>query len=98
MPVGKISKSGNSFTGAAEYDLAQGKYRRDNKTKKPEILQTNLIYSNYYKDIGREFRALSISNQKCKKPVLKFSISFDPVEKLTDEQKIELTLNVMREI
>lgn len=98
MPVGNMSPSGTSFSGAAEYDLAQGKYRSENKTKKPEILSQNLISSNYYKDIGRDFRELALVNKKCKKPVFKFSISFDPNENLSDEDKLKFTKLVMIEM
>lgn len=98
MPVGNMSPSGTSFSGAAEYDLAQGKYRRENKSKKPEILSQNLISSNYYKDIGRDFRELALENKKCKKPVFKFSISFDPKENISDEEKLNFTKLVMLEM
>lgn len=98
MPVGKISRSGNSFTGAAEYDLAQGKHRRENKFKKPKIIDSNFIFGDYFKDIGREFRAVAFGNKKCKKPVMKFSISFDPNEEISDENKLEFTHQVMKEM
>lgn len=98
MPIGKISKCGNNFSGAAEYDLAQGKYRTHNRSKKPEVLKKNLIFENHFLDIGKEFKMLAIENKRCKKPVLKFSISFDSEEILTQEQKLELTLSVMKEI
>lgn len=98
MPVGKFSKSGTSFSGAAEYDLAQGKYRKDNKMKKPEILFSNDIYSDFYKEIGREFRHISNSNKNCKKPVMKFSISFDPNENISDELKLKFTKMVLLEM
>lgn len=98
MPVGNMSPSGTSFSGAAEYDLAQGKYRRENKSKKPEILAQNLISSNYYKDIGRDFRELALENKRCTNPVFKFSISFDPKENLSDDQKLNFTKLVMIEM
>ncbi|MCD0480355.1 relaxase/mobilization nuclease domain-containing protein [Chryseobacterium sp. LC2016-29] len=98
MPVGNMSPSGKSFSGAAEYDLAQGKYRRENKSKKPEILSQNLISSNYYKDIGRDFRELALENKRCKNPVFKFSISFDPKENLSDDEKLNFTKLVMLEM
>lgn len=98
MPVGNMSPSGTSFSGAAEYDLAQGKYRRENKSKKPEILSQNLISSSYYKDIGRDFRELALENKRCEKPVFKFSISFDPKENLSDDEKLNFTKLVMLEM
>lgn len=98
MPIGKISKSGNSFSGAAEYDLAQGKYRTENSKKKPQVLENNLIFAHHYKEIGREFRSLALKNKRCSKPVLKFSISFDPTEVLTDSLKLEFTKLVMAEM
>lgn len=98
MPIGTISRSGNSFTGAAEYDLAQGKYRTENSKKKPQILDNNLVFSTQYKVIGREFRRVALDNKRCKKPVMKFSISFDPAQTISDELKLEFTKNVMLEM
>lgn len=98
MPIGKISKSGNSFSGAAEYDLAQGKHRTENSKKKPQILENNLVFAHHYKEIGREFRNLAMKNKRCIKPVLKFSISFNPKEVLTDSLKLEFTKRVMSEM
>jgi hypothetical protein len=98
MPIGKISKSGTQFSSAAEYDLAQGKYANQEADKRPEILDKNFLSAEHYIELGKEFRELASDNKNCKKPVLKFSISFDPKEELTDTQKIEFTRLVMKEI
>lgn len=96
--MGKMSPAGKSFSGAAEYDLAQGRYAEQEGQKQPEILERNEIYSDDYKGIGKECREVSAYNKKCTSPVLKFSISFDPKEKLTDSQKLEFTKKVMKEM
>ena len=98
MPIGKISKSGSQFSSAAEYDLAQGKYAKQEAEKKPEILDKNFLSVEHYIELGKEFRELANDNKNCKKPVLKFSVSFDPKEDLTDSQKIEFTKLVMKEM
>lgn len=98
MPIGSISKSGSSFRGAAEYDLAQGIYAKDAEEKKPEIIEQNFVFGDNAKDLGKQFRDLAQDNDKCKKPVMKFSISFDPKEKMTDAQKKEFTKRVMNEM
>lgn len=98
MPVGKMSKSGTSFSGAAEYDLAQGRYRSENKHKKPDIIFSRDIFSSFYKEIGREFRQVSNINTRCKKPVWKFCISFDPTEKISDAQKLNFSKMVLLEM
>lgn len=98
MPIGSISKSGSSFRGAAEYDLAQGIYAKDAEEKKPEIIEQNFVFGNNAKDLGKQFRDLAQDNNKCKKPVMKFSISFDPKEKMTDDQKKDFTKKVMNEM
>ena len=98
MATGKMSPAGKSFTGAAEYDLAQGKYAEHEAEKKPEILASNFISATHYKEIGRECREVSDYNKKCTSPVMKFSVNFDPKEKLTDAQKLEFTKRVMKEM
>lgn len=98
MPIGKISKSGERFTRAAEYDLAQGRYRTENSKKKPVILKQNMILSKEFRQIGFDFHVVAEKNKRCKKPVLKFSVSFDPKEELTDDEKIEFTSLVMQEM
>lgn len=98
MPIGNISKAGKSFTGAAEYDLAQGKYAEQEASKKPEILEQNFVFGNDYKDLGKQFREVSNYNKRVESPVMKISISFDSKENLSDKQKIDFTKNVMKEM
>ena len=98
MATGNISPAGKSFTGAAEYDLAQGKYAEQEEAKKPEILEQNFLFGNDYKDIGKQFRDVADYNKNVKSPVMKFSINFDPKEKLSDAQKVEFTKRVMKEM
>ena len=98
MATGNISPAGKSFTGAAEYDLAQGKYAEQEEAKKPEILEQNFLFGNDYKDIGKQFRDVADYNKNVKSPVMKFSINFDPQEKLSDAQKVEFTKRVMKEM
>lgn len=98
MATGNISPAGKSFTGAAEYDLAQGKYAEQEEAKKPEILEQNFLFGNDYKDIGKQFRDVADYNKNVKSPVMKFSINFDPKEKLSDAQKLEFTKRVMKEM
>ena len=98
MPIGNISKAGKSFSGAAEYDLAQGKYAEQENSKKPEILEQNFVFGNDYKDLGKQFREVSNENKRVESPVMKVSINFDPKEKLSDAQKLEFTKKVMKEM
>ena len=98
MPIGNISNAGKSFTGAAEYDLAQGKYAEQNEEKKPEILEQNFLFGNDYKDLGKQFREISKYNERVKSPVMKMSISFDSKEKLSSAQKLEFTKMTMKEM
>lgn len=98
MPIGKISKSGNNFSSAAEYDLAQGRYAEQEADKKPEILEQNFLSATSYKELGKEYNEVADFNKKCKNPVIKFSVSFDPKEKLADTQKLEFTKKVMKEM
>ena len=93
MPIGNISKAGKSFSGAAEYDLAQGKYAEQENSKKPEILEQNFVFGNDYKDLGKQFREVSNENKRVESPVMKVSISFDTKENLSESQKIEFTKN-----
>ena len=98
MPIGNISKAGKSFSGAAEYDLAQGKYAEQENSKKPEILEQNFVFGNDYKDLGKQFREVSNENKRVESPVMKVSISFDTKENLSESQKIEFTKKVMKEM
>ena len=98
MPIGNISNAGKSFTGAAEYDLAQGKYAEQENSKKPEILEQNFVFGNDYKDLGKQFREVSNENKRVESPVMKVSISFDTKENLSESQKIEFTKKVMKEM
>ena len=98
MPIGNISKAGKSFSGAAEYDLAQGKYAGQENSKKPEILEQNFVFGNDYKDLGKQFREVSNENKRVESPVMKVSISFDSKENLSESQKIEFTKKVMKEM
>lgn len=98
MPIGNISNAGKSFTGAAEYDLAQGKYVEQEEAKKPEILEQNFLFGNDYKDLGKQFREVSKYNERVKSPVMKISISFYSKEKLSDAQKLEFTKKTMKEM
>ena len=44
MPIGNISKAGKSFSGAAEYDLAQGKYAGQENSRNPKSW-SKILYS-----------------------------------------------------
>ena len=98
MPIGNISKAGKSFSGAAEYDLAQGKYAEQENSKKPEILEQNFVFGNDYKDLGKQFREVSNENKRIESPVMKVSIIFDTKENLKKKKKIEFTKKVMKEM
>lgn len=98
MPIGNIHKSGNSFTGISGYTLAQGKYEQDQATKKPEIIVQNLIFSNQYKEIGKEFRNVAQENQNVKKPVMHYSVSFSKDDKTTQAQQVEAVKMTMEHL
>ena len=98
MAIGNISPAGKNFTAAAEYDLAQGRYAEQEKAKQPEILEQNFVFGKDYKDLGEQFREVADENKRVLSPVMKFSISFDPKENLSDKQKLEFTKNVMKEM
>lgn len=99
MPIGKLSKSkGNGFTAAAEYDLAQGRHAEDAYKKKPVVVHQNHITSLDHSGVGEEMREVSSLSSRCKNPVLKFSISFDPAEKISREKQLKFTLGVIKEM
>ncbi len=94
MPIGSIHKTGNSFRGAVEYVLSQGRYKDDNEKKKPSIvLKYNLLFDDA-QQLGMEFRNLANFNKKVKKPVFHFSINFEkhtlesPKRQLTFVKKV----------
>ena len=49
MPIGEAHKTGNSFTGIMEYILAEGKYKNEKISKKPEIIFQNFSFEKDYK-------------------------------------------------
>lgn len=98
MAIATIHNSGSSFAGISEYVLAQGKYAGEEKTKQPEIIEKNNIYSDNYKDIGREVTEISKGNSKVKKTVMHYSISFDEKDKTPEEVRIEVVKSTMRDM
>lgn len=98
MAIANIHDSGSSFAGISEYVLAQGKYAGEEKTKQPEIIEKNNIYSDNYKDIGREMTEIAKGNSKVKKPVMHYSISFDEKDKTPEKVRIEAVKSTMRDM
>lgn len=98
MPIGEIHKSGNSFTGVNEYVLAQGRYQNQQNDKKPEIIEQNLLFSNNYKDLGREMRSVSLENKKVSKPVMHFSVNFKEGDLSSQGQQVEAVKIAMEKL
>ncbi|MBO6186567.1 MAG: hypothetical protein J6O88_18075 [Chryseobacterium sp.] len=96
--IGNIHKSGNSFSGASEYVLAQGRYAKEEKDKRPEIIEQNNIFSTNHKEIGREMRAVALDNTKVKKPVMHYSVSFSKDDKTEENKRIEAVKSTMKDL
>lgn len=95
MPIGSIHKTGNSFRGAAEYVLSEGRYKDDYEEKKPSIiLKYNLLFDDA-QQLGMEFRNLANFNTKVKKPVFHFSINFDRETQETKERQLEFIKRIL---
>lgn len=94
MPIGEAHKTGNSFTGIFEYILAQGNYKNENITKKPEIVLQNFSLENDYKSLGKEFRFQANENKKVIKPVMHLTLNFS--EK--DNIKTHVQLNFLKQL
>lgn len=98
MPIGEAHKSGESFSGLAEYILAQGIYAPDYVSKKPEIIFRNHVYASDYLSLGKEFRAQAKENQRVKKPVMHLTVNFKTADEISSKSQKLFVQKVMSEM
>lgn len=99
MAIGKIAEKSQSVADGINYILASGRYEKDFEKKKPEIIMSNFFTNTYDTDVlAKEFHNVSSINARCKNPEMKFSISFDKNENLSEEIQLEFTKNVIKEM
>lgn len=98
MPIGEAIKSGGSFSGLAEYILAQGVYKKDNKVKKPEIVFRNHVYSSKYLELGNEFREVAKENTRVTKPVMHLVVNFATSDNVSIDNQKEFVLKILQEM
>lgn len=98
MPIGEAHKSGSSFSGLAEYILAQGIYKYQNDDKKPEVTFRNHLYSSSYLELGSEFREVAKENTRVTKPVMHLTVNFKTSDNISDENQKKFVLKIMDEM
>lgn len=98
MPIGEAHKSGSSFTGLAEYILAQGIYGPQNSDKKPEIVFSNHVFSTNYLEIGNEFRQVAKENTRVTKPVMHLTVNFKTADNISNETQKNFVKRIMDEM
>jgi hypothetical protein len=98
MPIGEAHKSGGSFTGLAEYILAQGIYKYQNDDKKPEVVFKNQVYSSNYLELGGEFREVSKYNKRVTKPVMHLTVNFKSADNISDENQKKFVRKIIDEM
>lgn len=98
MPIGEAHRSGSSFTGLAEYILAQGIYSSQNPAKKPEIVYGNHIYESNYLKLGKEFREVAKENPRVSKPVMHFTVNFKTSDNISNENQIRFVRRIIEEM
>jgi len=98
MPIGEAIKSGGSFSGLAEYILAQGIYKCDNEIKKPEVIFRNHVYSSNYLELGAEFREVASENKRVTKPVMHLVVNFATSDNISIENQKKFVLKIMDEM
>lgn len=98
MPIGEAHKTGNSFTGIMEYILAEGKYKNEKSSKKPEIIFQNFSFEKDYKLLGKEFRLQANENKNVKKPVFHFTLNFSEKDNISKAIQIDFLKKLMDEM
>lgn len=98
MPIGEAHKTGNSFTGIMEYILAEGKYKNEKSSKKPEIIFQNFSFEMDYKLLGKEFRSQADENKKVKKPVFHFTLNFSEKDNINRSIQIDFLKKLINEM
>ena len=98
MPIGEAHKSGGSFSGLAEYILAQGIYKSQNDDKKPEIVFKNHVYSSNYLELGAEFRDVAKENKRVTKPVMHLTVNFKTSDNISIENQKKFVQKIMDEM
>nr|WP_313254636.1 relaxase/mobilization nuclease domain-containing protein [Empedobacter sp.] len=98
MPIGEAHKTGNSFTGIFEYILAQGNYKNENITKKPEIVLQNFSLENDYKSLGKEFRFQANENKKVIKPVMHLTLNFSEKDNIKNHVQLNFLKRLLKEM
>lgn len=98
MPIGEAHKSGGSFTGLAEYILAQGIYKYQNDDKKPEVVFKNHVYSSNYLELGAEFREVAKDNARVKKPVMHLTVNFKTSDNISNENQKKFVQKIIEEM
>jgi hypothetical protein len=98
MPIGEAHKSGSSFTGLAEYILAQGIYTPQNSDKKPEIIFKNHLFSSTYLELGSEFRDIAKDNLRVTKPVMHLTVNFKETDNISNDTQIKFVQRIMEEM
>ena len=98
MPIGEAHKSGSSFTGLAEYILAQGIYKFQNSDKKPEIVFRNHLFSSTYLELGSEFRDIAKDNSRVTKPVMHLTVNFKETDNISDDTQKKFVRRIMDEM
>lgn len=99
MPIGKVAQKAQSVQSSAEYNRAQGSWEKDHDEKQPQIIASNL-FSNPEDALtcAKEVKELSDSNKNVKNQQIRFSVSFDRHENLSEEKRLEFTSKVMHEM
>lgn len=98
MPIGEAHKSGSSFTGLAEYILAQGIYTPQNSDKKPEIIFRNHLFSSTYLELGSEFRDIAKDNSRVTKPVMHLTVNFKETDNISNDTQKKFIKRIMDEM
>lgn len=98
MPIGSVHKSSANIGVALDYDLAQGRFSRQEQAKTPEIVLSYNIYSRTPSEIRRELKEQAQENSRLKNKALRFSVNFDKNDKTPEYQRREFVKNVMREM
>ncbi|NDP21456.1 MAG: hypothetical protein GZ091_10295 [Paludibacter sp.] len=98
MPIGEAHKSGISFTGLAEYILAQGIYTPQLSDKKPEIIFRNHLFSSNYLELGSEFRDIAKDNLRVTKPVMHLTVNFKETDRISNDTQKKFVKRIMDEM
>lgn len=98
MPIGIIHKSSANIGIALDYDLAQGRFKEQEESKKPEIVLSYNVFLGNHEHLKAQFKEQANENKRLKNKALRFSINFDEKDQTPEHKRRDFVKKVMYEM